>query len=258
MNQARFRRLARLEKRARAYIERSRRVNAEGHEFLRKVAFVTIANLVLIVLYGDPKIDEPLINAWDRVRKSAAWQECRKKHPDFGEYGREDEGDFGEYGREDGGDFGEYGPENRESLDEYWRGFFDKSTKRRIATPFDDLGAWFIAKYFRKYFLPELPGADETEKLNAVFRKAPPWLVWFCFGNMCGAVLGLEPPDLSSMKRFARGKITFYRLPLGPFECNPLPEGAKDEYSTKFEDDEMAQMTRRERKRTLRIMKNSG
>src|SRR4029077_1663315 len=129
--------LARLEKRAQAYIERSRRVNAEIHESVRQVAFVTIANLVLIVLYGDPKIDEPLLYAWDRVRKSAAWQECRKHHPDFAEYGREDQGDFCEPGCNDQTDFAEGECADQKRFSEY-RGteYFDKLSGMYIATPF--------------------------------------------------------------------------------------------------------------------------
>ena len=41
-------------------------------------------------------------------------------------------------------------------------------TSRR---PFDRLGLMYIATYFRAYFIPDLPGADETEKLNAIFEK---------------------------------------------------------------------------------------
>ncbi len=243
MNQAHFRRLARLEKRAQAYIERRRRVNVQMLEPFREFAFITIANLVLIVLYGNPKMDEPLLYAWDRVRKSAAWQVCRKEHPDFGEYGHEDQGDL---------DFVEYGRENRNGPGIE---FFDQSAEMCIATPFHRLGAGYIAKYFRKYLLPELFGADETAKLDAVFRKAPPWLVWFCFGDVHGRALGLEPPDLSSVNRFARGDFIIGKLPVGPFECHRLSD--HKEY-TEFEDDKTARMTRRERKRTRKIMKNFG
>ena len=134
-----------------------------------------MANLALLILYGDPKIGEPLTCAWQRCLESKAWKECREKHPDYiGTYGRDEEG------------------------------------------PFTSWGAQCIAQYFRKYILPELPGADETEKLNAVFAKAPAWLLWFTHAEWPILGLGLKLPDLSSMSRFARPdrRGTAYRTEL--------------------------------------------
>ena len=31
--------------------------------------------------------------------------------------------------------------------------------------------------------ISNFPGTDEKEKLNTVFVLAPPWLVWFTFGD---------------------------------------------------------------------------
>jgi hypothetical protein len=214
MNQIRSRQVARLEKLAQPYIKRRQQSSAHIEAFMRKEAFEHVANLSLLILYGKPKIDEPLLDAWRRVLESTAWRECCEKH-----------GGFDSYGREQG-------------------------------TPFDSLGAMYIAKYFHKYFMPELPGADETKKLDAIFETAPPWLLWFTYGDMAARVLGLKLPDLSSVNRFARGKFVGLKLPHGPFECHPLPDGAHDEFAVsihkKFEDKAM-DMTPRERKRTLRI-----
>ena len=52
----------------------------------------------------------------------------------------------------------------------------------------------YIATYFRAYFIPDLPGADETEKLNAIFEKAPLWLLWFTHCDVYGRILGLKLP----------------------------------------------------------------
>ena len=180
MIQARFRQIARLEKLATPYINRRREGKAHMLEFMREEAFAYVANLSLLILYGNPKIDEPLLNAWDRVRKSAAWQECRNNHPNFAEYGREDQGDFCEGECEDQKkDFSEY----------HGTKYFDRLSGMYIATPFDSLGLMYIAKYFRSYFIPDLPGADETEKLNAIFEKAPLWLLWFTHGDVYGKSL---------------------------------------------------------------------
>jgi hypothetical protein len=93
---------------------------------LRESAFRIAASVALLILHGDPRLGEPLRDAWVRCLQSPAWKACRAKHPDY----------IGRYDEE---------------------------------APFNMLGARGLAQYFRLYFLPELPGADETEKLNAVF-----------------------------------------------------------------------------------------
>jgi hypothetical protein len=158
----------------------------------------------------------------------AAWERCRSSAA--WQSCRERHGGFDEYGREQG-------------------------------TPFDDLGATFIAKYFRKYFLPDLPGADETEKLSAIFEIAQPWLLWFTYGDVCARILGIKLSDLSGVNRFARGEFLFYKLPDGPFECHPLPDGVYDRFEVSIQKDvsgHSMHMTPRERKRTLRIYENCG
>ncbi len=246
MIQARFRQIARLEKLATPFINRRREGKAHMLECTRKEAFDYIANLGLLILYGNPRIDEPLLNAWDRVRKSAAWQQCRKNHPDFAAYGHEDQGDFCEH---------------KCKVDEYHgTEYFDRSSGMYIATPFDDLGLMYIAEYFRLYFIPDLPGADETEKLNAIFEKAPLWLLWFTHGDVCGSILGLKLPDFTSARRFARREFKWFdALPGGPFEWRRLPHGETDSlYASKKHKDisnvgDISEMTPRQRKRALKL-----
>jgi hypothetical protein len=229
-------------------------------EFMRKKAFDYVSNLGLLILYGNPKIDEPLLNAWDRVRKSAAWRECRKNHPDFAEYGREDQGDFCEHGRKHQIDFAEGECEDQDFSKYHGTKYFDKLSGMYIATPFDRLGVMYIANYFRAYFIPDLPGADETEKLNAIFEKAPLWLLWFTHGDVCGSILGFKLPDFTSAHRFARREFKWFdALPGGPFEWRPLPHGETDKlYASKkhigaSNVGDMAEMTPRQRKRALKI-----
>jgi hypothetical protein len=218
MNQTRSRQVARLEKVAHAYLKRRQQSAAESDALVLKHAFIKVANLSLLILYGKPKIDEPLLNAWERCRESAAWRACRKKDVGFDEYGREN------------------------------------------GTPFD-WSAERIAEYFRKYFMPELPGADETEKLDAIFERAPPWLLWFTYGDVCARILGLELPDLSRVSRFARNKMTFFELPPGPFECRPWPDGVNDVFEVarlKKPEDKLMDLTPRGRKRMRRIYERYG
>jgi hypothetical protein len=218
MSQIRLRQVARLERLALLHVKTKSEYRAEMDEVLRSEAFVSVANLSLLILYGNPKIEEPLSNAWQRCVESKAWKECLEKHPDIGEY----------------------------------RGY------REYITPFDDLGAMYIAKYCRKYFIPDLPGADETAKLNAIFKMAPPWLLWFTHGDVFGRLIGLELPDLSSVKRFARGELIFSYLPKGPFECHRAPRGVEDEfYISRRKPIELPDnLTPRERKRAIRLYGN--
>ena len=83
--------------------------------------------------------------------------------------------------------------------------YFDKLSGKYIATLFDRLGLMYIATYFRAYFIPDLPGADETEKLNAIFEKAPLWLLWFTHCDVYGRILGLKLPDFASAHNSHQG-----------------------------------------------------
>ena len=80
-----------------------------------------------------------------------------------------------------------------------------------------------IAKYFREFFLPDLPGADEIGKYSLIFKEAPPWLLWFTNADVEAYILGIELPGLSEVSCFARGKWLVEHLPPGPFELRPLP-----------------------------------
>jgi hypothetical protein len=160
MSQIRFRQVARLEKLAQPYLKRRQQSTAEAKALALKDAFIKVANL--LILYGEPKIDEPLLNAWERCGESAAWRACQKKHGGFDEYGRE------------------------------------------TGTPFE-WTAERIAGYFRKYFMPELPGADETEKLDAIMERAPPWLLWF-------EVARIEKPEDKLMDLTPRGRKRTLRI----------------------------------------------
>jgi len=175
MSQLPFRRVARLEQLANAYLKRPERESAR-EKSLRNLASQIVANLSCIILFGEPKLDEPLTKAWERCLVSAAWQACREKHGDFND------------GRDDG-------------------------------TPFNSVGLFYIAHYFRKYFLPDLPGADEIEKYSMIFKEAPPWLLWFTYGDREARILGIELPDLSEISRFARGgRVSTVYRPV-PLNC---------------------------------------
>ena len=114
------------------------------------------------------------------------------------------------------------------------------------------MGVIYIAKYFRRYFLPDLPGADEIEKFSLILKEAPPWLLWFTNADVEAYILGIELPDLSEVSCFARGKRLIDHLPTGPFELRPLP-APPDEFEDDEFEDKAKDMTPRGRKRMRKI-----
>ena len=214
MTQTRLRQVARLEKLVRPYLERKQEQHSYMVGYMRGLAFRKLASLALLILYGNPRIDQSLSTAWHRCCESAAWKSCLRRHLDLGGPGRYED-----------------------------------------CTPFTRLGEMEITAFFSEYFLPDLRGADKRSKLNSIFETAPPWLLWFTYGDVYARVFGVKTPDLSSVNRFMRGDSLWSELPQGPFECRPFPDGAYDELTTRHEsvEDKTADMTPRERKRALRI-----
>jgi hypothetical protein len=80
MTVARRRQIARLESLAEPYIERIRLENAKREqEIAARIyddALIQAANLSLIILFGNPRIDEPLSGAWERCCKSTSSELC--------------------------------------------------------------------------------------------------------------------------------------------------------------------------------------
>jgi hypothetical protein len=193
------------------------RVNQIELEAMRDRALTRLANVSVLILYGAPRIDEPLTEAWERCRTSPVWLSYIEKCGGWDEYG--------------GNRFGS---------------LFRYAEER-------------IGKYFRKNILPDHPGADEIQKLSAILKKAPPWLLWFTYADLEARILGIELPDLSSVDRFMRNETGLSGFPSGPFECLPRPDGVEDKWVALYmraeRQPEPDSMTRRERKRMLMIQK---
>jgi hypothetical protein len=190
MSQAQLRRLARLENLASAYIQRHHLQQDDGHGADRELDFIKVANIAILVRYGDPHIGEPLRSAWQRCLQSPAWRALRAERPDalvIRDYNQE-------------------------------------------ATPFSEAGARVLAEYFRRWILPDLSGADATEKLNRLLSKTPPWLLWFTHGDTAGIVLGLKVPDPFDRRRYARPSGGKPYLPEESFAWRLLPDGRDDEF----------------------------
>ena len=84
----------------------------------------------------------------------------------------------------------------------------------------------------RHELLERFSGSNEKEKLEKVFASAPPWLIWFAFGDFTAKLLGLPMPDLATVRNFARSREDFanwYGLPRGAFESRPWSNGFENE-----------------------------
>jgi hypothetical protein len=75
MRDARFRKIARLEKFAQPFLERQGD-DARQWELTVWGAAHHAAVLVFLIRYGEPQIDEPLSRACERCAASTAWKEC--------------------------------------------------------------------------------------------------------------------------------------------------------------------------------------
>ena len=191
MSQTRFRRIARLEKLAKPYLELARQTERQWGRTLQGTA-ANAAILAFLIRYGNPNIGEPLSCACQRASESSAWKECCEKFPSALLY----------------------------------------QSKKYGFKPHDRSSAMLIGMPLRHAVISDFPGADEKEKLDTVFRSAPPWLIWFTFGDYTAGLLGLTLPDLSSVTGFARSKASFDRwwgLPSDAFERHPWPDGPDDE-----------------------------
>jgi hypothetical protein len=102
----------------------------------------------------------------------------------------------------------------------------------RTGSPFSRDGASLIGKGLRHELMERFSGSNEKKKLDTVFASAPPWFVWFTFGDFTAKALGLHMPDFATVIHCARSKEDFrnlYGLPQGAFEGRPWPNGPENE-----------------------------
>jgi hypothetical protein len=115
-------------------------------------------------------------------------------------------------------------PRMKEPLAEAWQrsmttllSEFPGFAENGCASPFDRESALLIARDFRTYVLPRLPGADDNDKVYRVLRDGPQWLLWHAHVDQNCRNLGIKVPRVSSMRHFARD-AWYFQLPKGPFE----------------------------------------
>lgn len=149
---------------------------------------------------------------------------------------------------------------------EAWKACCEKFPEacRKYEYPFEPYNrdrVSIIGEPLRHILLATFPGADEKDKLNRVFKSAPPWLIWFTFADYTAKLLDLNLPDLSTVSGFERSKNIFHGwwgLPESAFECHPWPHGTDGEPLARtdlsllrLEARQDRSITNRERKRAL-------
>jgi hypothetical protein len=192
MSATRFRRIARLEKLAKPYLEWKSGIEKEWQSTLRGAA-AHAAVLAFLIRYGNPQIDESLECATQRCAEAAAWKECCHE--------------FNLHYINLQGEECRFPAHDRDSIS----------------------GMGYALRHF---VISSFPGADEKQKLDTVFATGPRWLLWFTFADYTAALLGLTLPDLSEVSQFSRSKQNFdlwWGLPSGAFERKPWPHGMEGE-----------------------------
>jgi len=123
-------------------------------------------------------------------------------------------------------------PQIGEPLSEACRRVAESEAGKGSFEPYSRDDVFLMSHPLRHVLLATFPGADEKDKLNCVFKSAPPWLIWFTFADYTAKLLDLNLPDLSSVSGFERSKKIFHgwwALPESAFECRPWPDGADGE-----------------------------
>lgn len=150
------------------------------------------AIIAFLIRYGNPQIGEPLSCACQRVSESDAWRECHEKFPSS----------------------------------------FNRGHRQYSFDPHNRNRAAIIGVQLRHAVIATFPGSNEKGKLDAAFASAPPWIIWFTFGDYTAGLLGLTLPDLSGVTGFTRSKANFdlwYGLPSDAFEPEPWANGSENE-----------------------------
>lgn len=218
----RFRQIARLESLAAAYLRPREKAHSGSEQSVRNDAFIRTANLCALILYGDPKMEEPLSLAWRRCLESTEWQRCREKHGGWNKYGSDDLGD-------------PFSMFSAEPIASYFRAYLVPDLRgsdevEKFGIIFEKTPPWLLwltyADAHARILGIKLPNLSSVQQYDR---------------------------DLSN--------FAFEILPQGPFECRPRADGTEDQVAiwtkdlrSKIENKhESHAATPRERKRLLRI-----
>lgn len=201
MTRLRWRRLARAEQLIGARIKKMRdegEKECENHarfvEDFGPTAQRKLDCLAVLVLFGGPRVGEPLTETWQRATTSDRWNDYCATYGDLRQFAK-------------------------------GTGLEGDDT---ALNPFCLDGVIFISKFFSKYILPDLPGHDDACRLNRLLNQTPPWLLWHTDMDFWAQfILQLDVPDLSGVSHLLRESGGLC-LPRKAFEALPRPGGERD------------------------------
>jgi hypothetical protein len=203
-------------------VKKEHQAALEEMEMLRPKALLHATAVAAVVIYGEPKIEEPLIRAWRRTL-----QHLRIIIRD--EYGREYQQD---HPRD------ECGREYQEEDPRLSRQFRESRYKREFEAAARELYPIIIA------------GGNEIDKFTEVFKTAPIWFLEFTWMRLDASVLKFELPRMSDKQVWGEEGLKdmllrWPSLPLGRMTDGDLiPEVAPEE-GVSAEQEEASRQRRR-------------
>jgi hypothetical protein len=154
----------------------------EEMEVLRPKALLHATAVAAVVIYGEPKIEEPLIRAWRRTL-----QHLRIIIRD--EYGRE-------YQQDDPRDECEREYQQDDPRDECGREYQQDDPRLRAKFRISRYETEFKAAA-RELYPIIITGGNEIDKFTEVFKTAPIWFLEFTWMRLDASVLKFELPRMS-------------------------------------------------------------
>jgi hypothetical protein len=217
------RRISQAESHLPAALERQRKRREQLKLSYSSLALIHATAVAAIVLYGKPKIDEPLIRAWvraldyyesgARVRKFMQLLERSRRKSDCtlqacAADNVDDDGPSDEWGEDQ---------ENRANkilnkpLEQAWKDYVDATDRIR------PLGS----------------AEDQLARFTEIFKEAPVWLLQFTWTFLDAKVLKFDLPDLSEPCQFGKlGLRDAWRWPMLPVGVmtagDPIPAQETD------------------------------
>lgn len=97
-----------------------------------------------------------------------------------------------------------------------------------------DIKSWELAAFALPVLLADHPGIDKDQLIRNTWLAAPPWLIWFTFGDVTASILGLGLPDLSEVRMFERSKgilANWPELPEQKFEARLRPPRTANDFT---------------------------
>jgi hypothetical protein len=222
MNRTLARRISRLERLVPAVLETRKQRLAEAKQRLPSIARHHATLVAGIVLKGEPKVDEPLTEAWARTvtnynLSGPMLEEQRRRN-------------FGSVASPTG-NLDSISPAQQENgrhplraAEEIYPILLEPTFPKEKGNG-DPLDKVYAA------YLP--PDKLEAHRFTEIFRAAPSWLLKFTSMSLDARVLGFELPDLTAAPQWGSAGLQDARrwplLPLGTIAAgDPVPEPPTD------------------------------